>query len=187
MKKVSNNQLMVFAFMMLMAAIRIIMPTQGALAPLAAFTPIGAMALYGGAYFKGYHKYIFPLATLWLSDIVLNRFLYFGEWVLFYDGFLWTYGAFALMVIVGKVLLKKVSVVNFIGSALLITFIHWILTDLGVFLGGTMYPMTWAGWWTCLIAAIPFEQNLLTGTLLYGTVMFGAFELVSFKKTSLEI
>lgn len=177
---------MVFAFIVLMAAIRVIMPTQGVFTSLAAFSPIGAMALYGGAYFKGYKKYVFPILTLWLSDIILNRFHYFGDWVFFYDGFIWTYGAFVLMVIVGRVLLKKVNIVNFVGSALLITFIHWIVTDLGVFLIGTMYPMTWTGWGACLIAAIPFEQNLLIGTLLYGTVMFGVFEWVTVKKTSLE-
>jgi len=181
MKNLTNRQLMMMAIMLLMVIICAVMPTHGSLGIMATFTPGGAMALYSGAYFQGYKKLLFPLLILWISDIVLNRFLYFDEWVLFYEGGIWTYGAFALMTIVGKILLKKVNVVNFIGSALLVTFIHWIVTHLGVFLGGSMYPMSWAGWWASLMAAIPFEQNLLIGTLIYGTVIFGTFEWVPFK------
>lgn len=172
-----SREIIILAVIVIMAILRVLLPGQeGMLSSLAAFTSIGAMALYGGAYFKGAARYIFPLLTLWISDLFINRFLYFGEWVLFYDGFLWTYGAFALMVLAGQYLLRKVTIVNFIGSALVITLIHWIVTDLGVFLGTTMYPHTWSGWWACLVAAIPFEQNFLTGTLLYGAVMFGSYE-----------
>lgn len=185
MRNITSNQLTVFAFMMLMAMIRIVLPSQESLSTLATFTSIGAMALFGGAYFKGFQKYFFPLFTLWVSDVMLNRFLYFGEWVFFYEGSLWTYGAFALMVIVGNYLGKKVSILNFLGSALLITFIHWIVTDLGVFLGTGMYPMTWSGWWMCLTAAIPFEQNFFTGTLLYGSVMFSVYQWMISRNPSL--
>ena len=175
----SNRNLFVLAFMVIMVAVRVLLPGSETFSYLAVFTPIGALALYGGTYLKGANRFILPLAALWLSDVFLNRFLYFGEWVLFYDGFFWTYGAFALMVLVGYYLLQKVSIANFLGSALLVTLIHWIVTDLGVFFGSGMYPMTWSGWWACLAAAIPFEQNFLAGTLLYGTVMFGSFKWVS--------
>ncbi|MEL7145057.1 MAG: DUF6580 family putative transport protein, partial [Bacteroidota bacterium] len=154
-----NSNVMIVAFMLIMAMVRVLLPSQGIFSSLAAFTPVGAMALYGGAYFKGGMKFIFPLVTLWISDLFINRFVYFGEWVFFYEGFLWTYGAFALMVMVGKYLMKKVNAVNFLVSSLLITLIHWIVTDFGVFVGSGMYPLTWAGWWSCLVAAIPFEQN----------------------------
>ena len=187
MRNITNNQFIVLVFMLLVVALRVIMPTTEAFTMIAAYTPIGAMALFGGAYFKGLKKFIFPLVTLWISDIFINRFLYFGEWVLFYEGFFWTYGAFALMVIAGHCLLQKVNLRNFLSSALLITFIHWIVTDLGVFIGSGMYPHTWSGWWLCLTAAIPFEQNFLTGTLLYGGVMFAIYQWMIAGKTSFMI
>lgn len=143
---------------------------------LANFTPVGAMALFGGAYFTRFKSFIFPLAALWLSDILLSRFVYLGEWVLFYDGFLWVYSAFVLMVIAGRWLQPNKSIGRFAGSSVVIVFIHWIVTDIGVWLSSPLYPLTPEGFWLCLLAAIPFELNLLAGTLLYGGVMFGLFE-----------
>ena len=41
------------------------------------FTPIGAMALFGGAYLNNkYHAFLIPIASLWISDLVLNNFIY---------------------------------------------------------------------------------------------------------------
>ncbi|HET7819717.1 MAG TPA: DUF6580 family putative transport protein, partial [Bacteroidia bacterium] len=37
------------------------------------FTPIGAMALFGGCYFADRWKaFLLPLLTLWLSDLLLS-------------------------------------------------------------------------------------------------------------------
>ena len=45
--------------------------------PLTYFTPLGAMALFGGAYFNGHVKpYLFPLLTLFISDVVLSFTLF---------------------------------------------------------------------------------------------------------------
>jgi hypothetical protein len=135
------------------------------------------MALFGGAYFSNRAKaFLFPLLTLWLSDLLLNRFLYYHQWRWFFEGFYWTYGAFALMVITGYLLIKKVNIKNIVLASLVVVFIHWIVTDLGLWLEGTMYPKTAAGWWACLVAAIPFELSVLLSTLLYSTIFFGLFE-----------
>ncbi len=164
-------------FILIMVASRLWITTNDSVGVLANFTPIGAMALFGGAYFRNGKAFLFPLLALWIGDMLLSRYVYIGEWTFFYDGMLWVYGAFALMVLVGRGLLGQLRTApRFLGASLLAVLIHWIVTDLGVFLSGTMYPMTWAGWWACLAAAIPFELNFLYGTLLYGAVMFGAFE-----------
>jgi hypothetical protein len=153
---------------------------------MANFTPVGAMALFGGAYFDRSKAIIFPLLTLWLSDIMLSRFVYSGEWIFFYDGFLWVYGAFALMVLAARWLQPDRNGTRFAGSSLVIVFIHWIVTDIGVWLSGTLYPTTLEGLWLCLLAAIPFELNLLAGTLLYGGLMFWLFEYSKMKIPALQ-
>jgi len=56
------------------------------------FTPLGAMALFGGAYLKNkYHALVIPIASLWLSDLVLNNFIFsfYSDFTWFYPGFLW--------------------------------------------------------------------------------------------------
>ena len=157
-----------------------------AMIPWLNFSPIGAMALFSGTYFRGIKAVIFPLLALWIGDIFIN-YGYYGEWRFFYEGFYWTYGAFALMVLVGYVVMKNRSVSNFLLATLIIVLLHWIITDFGVWLEGTMYPKTWSGFWACLVAAIPFERNFLFGTLLYGFMMFGAFEWFSWQFPALRL
>src|SRR5215210_2225225 len=94
-----NPRLIVLLFFMIsVAALRVIINAEWGFAFLSNFTPVGAMALFGGAYFSSKKAYLFPLLTLWISDIFLSRFVYGHEWQLFYAGFYWVYGAFALMV-----------------------------------------------------------------------------------------
>jgi len=184
--KFGHIEAIVLLFIVAVASWRFFSVTGGSDSAMANFTPIGAMALFGGAYFARTKAMVFPLLALWLSDIMLNRFVFFGEWVIFYDGFLWVYGAFALMVLAARLMQPNKGVGRFVGSSVVIVFIHWIVTDIGVWLSGTLYPMTLEGLWLCLLAAIPFELNLLAGTLIYGGVMFGLFEFSKSRLSALR-
>ncbi|MET3114094.1 hypothetical protein AAKU52_001827 [Pedobacter sp. CG_S7] len=150
------------------------------------FTPLGAMAMFGGAYFSDKIKaYAVPLLTLFLSDLVLN-YIFYQKLVFFYEGAFWVYLSFVLMVFAGT-FLKKVNTVNVILASLATVFIHWIVSDIGVVLmAGSIYPKTSGGYLTALIAAIPFERNLLVSNLVYGFLMFGSFELAKTKFSSLS-
>jgi len=150
------------------------------------FTPIGAMALFGGAYFSDKVKaYGIPLLTLFATDMMVN-YIYFQKLVLFYDGAIWVYASFILMVFAGT-FLKKINVVNVLVASLVAVFIHWIVSDIGVVLmAGSIYPKTFGGYLTALMAAIPFERNLLAGNLIYGLLMFGSFEWAKAKFPTLN-
>ena len=159
------------------------------LGAIANFTPIGAMALFGGAYFKGYTKaYSFPIITLFLSDIILMQVFYSDHASgLLYKGWYWTYLAFALMVIIGRYI-NKVTIKSFLISAVSAALIHWLISDFGVWYGGgtniatgKLYPPTFSGLIECYIMAIPFMKNMLLGNLIYGAILFGSFELAQRK------
>ncbi|MCX3265398.1 MAG: DUF6580 family putative transport protein [Pedobacter agri] len=153
------------------------------------FSSIGAVALFGGAYFKDHLKaFAFPLISLFLSDFILANTIFskYSNGFL-YEGWYWTYLAFALMVLVGRVLLKKINVVSLLSSTLTIVFIHWIVTDFGVWFQNPSYTQDLAGFWLCLERAIPFEIRFLEGTLIYGTLLFGAFELLKAKYPVLKL
>jgi hypothetical protein len=172
----------VFLMVLLMAIIRVVSTICFQHSPMSNFSTMEAMALFGGAYFSQRAKaFLFPLLSLWISDLLLDRFLYYHEWRWFFQGFYWTYGAFALMVLAGSRIIKRVSVKNILIASLATVLIHWIITDLGVWLGGNMYPRTLIGWWSCLLAAIPFEFVLLAATLLYSGLFFGLFEWMQFR------
>lgn len=180
----------ILAMLALVAALRVVFATS-CLSPLADFSPIGAMALFGGACFTAapgvrgsrvspgrgadwLKAFGWPLLTLWISDIFLNRFVFYGHWQIFYSGCYWVYGAFALMVLAGHYLLSRVTVTRVALAAVAAVLIHWIVTDFGTWLEGTMYPKTPAGYIECLVAAIPFEKYQLAGNLIYCAILFGS-------------
>jgi hypothetical protein len=186
LQKFNPRFVVLLLLMIVAAAMRI--PNAASLSPLSNFTPIGAMALFGGAYFqKTWKAYAFPLLTLLVSDIVINTVVHQGKFGIMYSGWYWTYAAFALMVLTGKIVLKKITVKNIVIASLVTVFIHWIVTSPAcILLEGSMYPKTWAGYYTSLIAAIPYERNFIIGTLLYSGVLFGLFEWMKQRYTALQ-
>jgi len=151
---------------------------------LSNFTPVGAIALFGGAYFTDKWKaYAVVLITLFASDIFLN-YLYTSK-LIFWSGYsFWVYACFALMVFVGS-LVKKVSFGNVFLASLASIAVHWLIIDLP-WLYGTLYPHTLAGYGQSLIAAIPFERNMVLGDALFCTLLFGGFELAKSRYTALR-
>ena len=187
--KFNPRTLILILFVIVTASIRVISNLDSHLSPLTNFSPIGAMALFGGAYFnKQWKAFSFTLLALLVSDLILS-FTVFNQHRhgLLYGGWYWTYGAFALMTLAGRYIVKHVTVLNVLLAALACVFIHWIVTDFGVWIGSTTYAKTVSGFITCLIAAIPFELSFLRGTLLYSALLFGTFEWMQQKYNALKI
>ena len=49
-----------------------------------------------------------------------------------------------------------------------------------------MYNKDITGYYQSLVAAIPFERNLLLGNLIFGAVLYGGFELAKSKFSVLK-
>jgi hypothetical protein len=65
--------------------------------------------------------------------------------------------------------------------------IHWLVTDIPWQATGTsLYPRTLAGYGESLVAAIPFERNMLLGDIVFCAILFGGFELAKNKYTVLR-
>jgi hypothetical protein len=81
---------------------------------LSNFTPVGAIALFGGAYFTDKWKaYLVVLTSMFASDIIINQLYNQPFWNTYSLGM---YVCFALMVFIGT-FIKKASFVNvFLGS-----------------------------------------------------------------------
>ena len=151
---------------------------------LSNFTPVGAIAIFGGVYFTEKWKgYLTVLLTLFTTDIIVN-YLYTSKVIFWYGGSEWVYICFALMVSVGS-LIKKVTALNVFMASAASVLIHWLIIDLP-FLYGTMYADTLAGYGHSLTAAIPFEYNLAFGNLVFGILLFGGFELAKTKFAFLQ-
>ena len=183
-KKINPCFAVLLLLMIVVATMRI--PNAAQLTPWANFTPIGAMGLFGGAYFTSKWKaFAFPLLTLLISDLIINLFVFDGKYGAMYGGWYVIYGVFALIVFYGKWILQNVSVKNVVIASVVAAVSHWLIADFTVWrIGGgtdlrTMTPLTknWAGLVQCYVQGFPFVKNFLIGTLVYGGILFGGFEL----------
>ncbi len=132
------------------------------------FTPIAAMALFGGAYLgRRWLAFAAPLGALLLSDLVLG----------FYAELVFVYLSTAAIVAIGWALAKRRTVLAVGLAALAGSVLFFAVTNFGVWLVMDYYPKTLAGLASCYVAAIPFFQNTLAGDLVFSALLFGGFAL----------
>lgn len=169
-----NKRFIVISGLILVAAITRLIPHPYN------FAPIGAMSLFGAAYFTDKKfSFILPMLAMFISDLLINNILYaqyFDSFVFFTPRFWWTYGAIALIVVSGFLLLKKITFTRVLGGSLLASIIFFIVSNFGVWLSDPDYPLSFAGLVLCYEAAIPFFHNTIAGNLFYSAVLFGGFE-----------
>lgn len=144
------------------------------------FSPVEAMALFGGAYFtKRYWAVVLPLIALFISDLALSLMMggvYFEYFVS--AGFLMVYATIAFLSVIGFGLRGKVTVARVAIFSVVSSILFFLVTNFGVWLGSTMYPQTATGLIAAYVAGLPFLQNGLLGSLFYSTLLFGTFELL---------
>ncbi len=139
------------------------------------FSPIAALALFGGArYSNRYAAYLIPLSALWISDLFLN-YAFYGRFVPFYEGAFFTYLAFAMIVLLGSFALRKFSAKNLLFTSLSASVLFFLVSNFGVWAFSGLYPPTAAGITACYAAAVPFFRNTLAGDLIYSFAIFYAF------------
>lgn len=132
------------------------------------FAPIGAMALFGGAYLNKKYALIVPLLAMFVSDLFLGL----------HDTMVFVYGSFLLAGFIGLWLKKHQKAQNIILASLVSSILFFVITNFGVWTVGNMYPKTLTGLLECYIAAIPFFRNTILGDLVYTGVFFGGYEIV---------
>jgi uncharacterized protein DUF6580 len=133
------------------------------------FAPIGAMALFGGAYFSDRRlASLVPFAAMLCSDLILG----------FYSHMEWVYGSFALTVCIGSWLQSRRGAWRIAGAGLAASTLFFLLTNFGEWVDGVLYAKSFAGLVSCYLAAIPFFGNTLLSDGLYSLVLFGGFALL---------
>lgn len=140
------------------------------------FTPIAAMALFGGAYLgRRFLAYAIPILALLLSDMIIG----------FHDSMLAVYMAFAITVTIGLLISQKVSAGKVLLASVSSSVIFFIITNFAAWMGNPIYPQNFIGLAEAYVAGlvffndgsygISFFMNELLGGLFYNTIFFGAF------------
>ena len=132
------------------------------------FTPLAALALFGGAYFSDRRlAFAVPLVALLLTDLLLGL----------HDTMPFVYLGFAATVLIGFALRGRVRVLPVAAAAVLSSVLFFAITNFGVWMVGNLYPHDATGLLTAYVAAIPFFQNSLLGDFLYAGLLFGGMAL----------
>jgi len=133
-------------------------------------TPIAAMALFGGAQFASpLAAFAVPLSAIFVSDLLLG----FG----LHPVMPFVYGSFAFTVWLGRSVRAWRSPLTIAAAAVCGSVVFFVVTNLGVWLVGNLYPRTFDGLVACYIAGIPFFKNTLAGDAGYTLALFGGFAL----------
>lgn len=138
---------------------------------LANFTPIAAIALFGGVYLKRTYALFLPLAAVILSDIAIG----FDS----LESRLTVYGSFLLIGLIGLAIRKRKNVATVVAGSISGSVVFYLITNFAFFYTPTMYPHNMTGVLGSYYNALPFFRNTLLGDLFYTGLLFGAYELAN--------
>ena len=185
MKKL-NLQTGIISIIILLAAFTRIMPHPPN------FSPMAAIGLFGAAHFaKKWQAFLIPLIGIWISDLVINNFVYSSHssnFVWFYGGFYWQYISYVFIIFAGLFIFNKgISVTNTLGGMVSSSGIFFLFSNFGVWAGGAMYTKNFSGLITCYAAGIPFIHNTIISDALFTTVLFGTYYLLQTEYSYLKL
>lgn len=149
------------------------------------FAPQMAMAIFAGAVVKDKKwALILPVLSMFLSDLLYQVLYLNGASAIsgFYEGQWQNYLLFALLVTIGF-LIKKINVTNIFLASLAAPTVYFLLSNFVLWAGsagtrGYGRPKTWDGLILCFNDGLPFYKTSVLATLVFSTVLFGAYFLL---------
>jgi hypothetical protein len=136
------------------------------------FTPIAAIALFGGVYLSKKLAFVLPLIAMIISDMFIG--VYDQKLMLF------VYGSFILCVFIGFWLKNNKKWYTVLGASILGAVSFFIITNFAVWAFTPWYAKDFSGILQCYLMALPFLKNTLSGDLFYVVIFFGGYEFVEF-------
>lgn len=132
------------------------------------FTAMGAVAVVAGFLISSRPLALATvLSSLLISDFVLG----------FHNTMIAVYIGYALMALIGIFMasnkFSRIVAVSFIGS---VTF--FVVSNLGVWFEGQLYPQTFSGLVNCFEMAVPFFRNEMISTMLLAPALYYSFKKV---------
>jgi hypothetical protein len=142
------------------------------------FAPIGALALFGGAYFSSKRA---ALAISLLSLAAGDVFIGFHRLIPY------VYASLLVSVAIGFWLRRKRSAPRIAAATLAGAVQFFVVTNFAVWVTSTgTYPKSAGGLAACYIAGIPYFWNTLAGDAFYAALLFGGMALAERKFPSLR-
>jgi hypothetical protein len=141
------------------------------------FTPVAALALFGGTYINRKHLAILvPLIAMILSDIVLG----------FHNYMFAVYASLLVTVGIGFIVRRKPGILSVAAGSLVSSVVFFLITNFAVWMMTPAYSSSFSGLLTCYVAGIPFFNNGIMGDLFFNTILFGSFYAVTSRFPALQ-
>ena len=181
-----NNRNLILLGMIFLAIVSRFIITAGP--NWANFSPIGAMALFSGYYFRNKTFGLsITFAGIWISNMIINNLLY-AE---YFDGFSYGLNLSHMLIFLGITAYgqfnqagkgEKLGMGDFLRMNLFSAFIFFLVSNFLVWLGSEVtYTKDLTGLIACYTAGLPFIQNTILSQLFFGAIFFGAYQLIEAK------
>lgn len=157
-----------------LANILILLSVVGRLIPHPSnFTPVGGMALVGGAKLNRIWRWTIPFIAMALGDALLYLFYGFEPWSLVT---FFIYGSIAINIWLGRFVQGNQRTLKLCGLSVVGGLQFFVLSNFGTWIFGGLYPATWEGLTQCYLLALPFLQGTIMGDLVWSLALFTAIE-----------
>ena len=113
--------------------------------------------------FTGYliHNKLLTTFIILISQVISD--LYIG----IYASMFFVYSAYVLIGLVSPIIMNKINIRSVFLASLVSPSIFFIVSNFGVWVAGSLYPLTMAGLISCYIAGIPFFDESLVSTIIF--------------------
>ncbi len=176
--KLNKNVLLSIALMVAITSVYRILPNR----PYG-FAPQIALALFGGAFFVKNKKWAFslPLISMFISDLLYQVLFHYGysEMEGFYSGQWINYLLIGSLTVFGF-MISEAKIFKVILASFAAPTTYFLLSNGLVWFGngGFQRSRNYSGLMQTLIDGIPFYQNSVIGTLVFGAILFGGYSLI---------
>ena len=116
-------------------------------------------------------KFLSVLVIL-VSQIISD--LYIG----IYSSMFFVYGAYVFIALLSPIFMNKLSFKSVLISSLVTPTIFYIVSNFGVWITGSTYPLSLDGLIMCYVAGIPFFDETLLSTVVFSVTIYVMMKLI---------
>ena len=116
-------------------------------------------------------KFLSVLVIL-VSQIISD--LYIG----IYSSMFFVYGAYVFIALLSPIIMNKLNFKSVLISSLVTPTIFYIVSNFGVWITGSTYPLSLDGLIMCYVAGIPFFDETLLSTVVFSVTIYVMMKLI---------
>ena len=99
-------------------------------------------------------------------------------YIVIYSSMFFVYGAYVFIALLSPIIMNKLSFKSVLISSLVTPTIFYIVSNFGVWITGSTYPLSLDGLIMCYVAGIPFFDETLLSTVVFSVTIYAMMKLI---------